>query len=53
MFGFLGSISFASGANPSRIIFANPCKAVSELLYAKEVGVDLMTFDNGEVDPVL
>lgn len=31
---------------PERIIYANPCKQVSHLLYAAEKGVDLMTFDN-------
>jgi len=30
----------------SKIIFANPCKPVNHLLYAKQNGVDLMTFDN-------
>ncbi|EGD81282.1 ornithine decarboxylase [Salpingoeca rosetta] len=34
------------GVAPDRIIFANPCKALSHLLYAKEKGVKLMTFDN-------
>jgi ornithine decarboxylase len=32
----------------SRIIFANPCKMISHLKYAKENHVDLMTFDNEE-----
>eukprot|EP01134_Creolimax_fragrantissima_P006005 CFRG6005T1 len=34
------------GVSPDRIIYANPCKATSHILYAKSVGVDLMTFDN-------
>jgi ornithine decarboxylase len=34
--------------DPSRIIFANPCKMISHLKYAKEKNVDLMTFDNEE-----
>lgn len=34
--------------DPSRIIFAHPCKYVSHLEYAKNSGVDLMTFDNEE-----
>lgn len=31
---------------PSRIIFAHPAKSVAHIKYAREVGVDLMTFDN-------
>jgi ornithine decarboxylase len=31
--------------NPSKIIFANPCKLVSHLEYAKEQSVNLLTFD--------
>ena len=31
--------------DPSRIIFAHPCKYKSHLQYAKENGVNLMTFD--------
>jgi ornithine decarboxylase len=33
---------------PQRIIFANTVKSVAALLYAKSVGVDLMTFDSKE-----
>jgi ornithine decarboxylase len=41
------------GAPPSDIIFANPCKARSHILFAKEKGVLRMTFDNAqEVDKV-
>ena len=32
--------------DPSRIIYANPCKQVSFIDYAKQTHVDLMTFDN-------
>jgi len=32
--------------DPSRIIYANPCKQISALRYAREHGVTLMTFDN-------
>jgi len=35
-----------SSVPASRIIFANPCKTKSHILYAKSSGVDLMTFDN-------
>lgn len=31
--------------DPSRIIFANPCKAVSHIRYAYDNGVNMMTFD--------
>jgi ornithine decarboxylase len=31
--------------NPSRIIFANPCKMSSQIRYARANDVDLMTFD--------
>ncbi|XP_071494772.1 ornithine decarboxylase-like [Diadema antillarum] len=34
------------GVSPDRIIYANPCKAISHLQFAKERGVSLMTFDN-------
>lgn len=29
-----------------RIVYANPCKQVEHLRYAKKVGIDLMTFDS-------
>ena len=32
--------------DPSRIIFANPCKAMSFIRHAARAGVDKMTFDN-------
>lgn len=43
-----GEISqvLALGVNPSRIIFANPCKATSFVRHAAKAGVDMMTFDN-------
>jgi ornithine decarboxylase len=34
------------GVDPSRIIYANPCKQASHLRYAYEHGVKMMTFDN-------
>lgn len=36
------------GINPDRIIFANPCKAVSFVRNASKMGVDMMTFDNAD-----
>ncbi|XP_032744241.1 antizyme inhibitor 2-like [Rattus rattus] len=36
------------GVAPSRIIFANPCKAVSHIQYAARCGVQLLTFDSEE-----
>lgn len=36
------------GVDPSRIIFANPCKAVSFVRNAGKMGVDTMTFDNAD-----
>ena len=34
------------GVDPSRIIYANPCKMRSHIKYASERNVSLMTFDN-------
>jgi len=34
------------GVNPSRVIFANPCKPASFVRHAAKMGVDMMTFDN-------
>jgi ornithine decarboxylase len=34
------------GVAPSRILFANPAKSVAHIRFAREVGVDTMTFDN-------
>ncbi|XP_047649565.1 ornithine decarboxylase-like [Phacochoerus africanus] len=36
------------GVPPSRIIYANPCKPVSHILYAARHGVQLLTFDSEE-----
>ncbi|RXW22187.1 hypothetical protein EST38_g3661 [Candolleomyces aberdarensis] len=36
------------GIDSSRIIFANPCKAVSFIRNAANKGVDMMTFDNAD-----
>lgn len=36
----------ALGVSPSRIVYANPCKAESHIRYAKTVGVNLTTFDS-------
>ena len=42
-------LSIGQGAiDPSRIIFANPCKAVSFIRAAARSGVDTMTFDNAD-----
>lgn len=34
------------GVDPSRVIFANPCKATSFVRQSAKAGVDMMTFDN-------
>jgi len=34
------------GVDPSRIIYANPCKTKGFIKHAANVGVDMMTFDN-------
>ncbi|KAF9883916.1 hypothetical protein FE257_002659 [Aspergillus nanangensis] len=34
------------GVDPARIIFANPCKSASSLVFARQAGVNLTTFDN-------
>ncbi|KAM8914048.1 ornithine decarboxylase isoform 1-T1 [Spinachia spinachia] len=34
------------GVDPSRIIYANPCKQVSQIKYASAHGVRMMTFDS-------
>ncbi|KAL6188160.1 hypothetical protein ACLB2K_039553 [Fragaria x ananassa] len=36
----------ALGVSPDHIIYANPCKAISHIKYAAEVGVNLTTFDS-------
>ncbi|XP_061650534.1 ornithine decarboxylase [Phyllopteryx taeniolatus] len=37
------------GVDPSRIIYANPCKQLSQIKYASAHGVQMMTFD-GEME---
>ena len=34
------------GVDPGRIIYANPCKQVSQIKYASAHGVQMMTFDS-------
>uniref|UniRef100_A0A060TJU0 ornithine decarboxylase n=1 Tax=Blastobotrys adeninivorans TaxID=409370 RepID=A0A060TJU0_BLAAD len=36
------------GVNPSKIVYANPCKTPSYLRFAKSRDVSLMTFDNAD-----
>ncbi|KAI9217201.1 pyridoxal-dependent decarboxylase [Blastocladiella britannica] len=36
------------GVSPLRIIYANPCKAPSQIKHAAAVGVRMMTFDNAD-----
>ncbi|KAK1219460.1 Ornithine decarboxylase [Marasmius sp. AFHP31] len=36
------------GIHPDRVIFANPCKALSFIRNSAKVGVDMMTFDNSD-----
>ncbi|MCJ1306450.1 Ornithine decarboxylase [Agyrium rufum] len=38
----------AAGVDPSRIIYAQPCKTKSYIRYAAQVGVKQMTFDNAD-----
>ncbi|EAS30032.3 ornithine decarboxylase [Coccidioides immitis RS] len=38
----------AAGVDPSRIIYAHPCKTKSYLRYAAQQGVKQMTFDNAD-----
>ena len=35
-----------AGASPDRIIYANPCKRVEDIVFAKEVGIQTTTFDS-------
>jgi len=42
------STVLALGVAPSRIIYANPCKAASFIRHAAASGVDMMTFDNAD-----
>jgi ornithine decarboxylase len=36
------------GVDPKNIIYANPCKIDDHLEFARDVGVNLMTFDSAE-----
>lgn len=41
------------GVDPSRIVFANPCKTASSLVFVRRVGVMHTTFDNlDELDTI-
>lgn len=42
----IAQILAIGGVDPSRIIYANPCKAASFIRNAAKLGVDMMTFDN-------
>lgn len=44
--GEINQVLNVPGVDPSRIIFANPCKSVSFVRHAAKAGVDMMTFDN-------
>lgn len=46
--GEISQILDVGGIDPSRIIFANPCKAVSFIRSAAKMGVETMTFDNAD-----
>lgn len=41
-------LALKTGIDPSRIIYAQPCKTRSYLRYAREKGVKQMTFDNAD-----
>lgn len=41
-------LALETGTDPSRIIYAQPCKTKSYLRYAAQVGVRQMTFDNAD-----
>ncbi|KAJ3373371.1 hypothetical protein GGF31_000804 [Allomyces arbusculus] len=40
--------ALATGVDPTRIIYANPCKAASHIRHASAKGVRMMTFDNAD-----
>ncbi|KAJ3818038.1 ornithine decarboxylase [Lentinula raphanica] len=46
--GEISQVLNIGGIDPSRIIFANPCKANSFIRNAGKMGVDVMTFDNAD-----
>lgn len=46
--GEISQVLSIGGVDPSRIIFANPCKATSFVRSAARAGVNTMTFDNAD-----
>lgn len=44
--GEIATVLGLGGVDPSRVVFANPCKATSFIRSAAKAGVDKMTFDN-------
>jgi ornithine decarboxylase len=45
--GEIASVMAIEGMNPSTdIIFANPCKQIGDMRYARKTGVTMVTFDN-------
>ncbi|EIW83645.1 ornithine decarboxylase [Coniophora puteana RWD-64-598 SS2] len=46
--GEISHVLSIGGIDPSRIVFANPCKAASFIRSAARAGVDKMTFDNAD-----
>ncbi|OAX41908.1 hypothetical protein K503DRAFT_431679 [Rhizopogon vinicolor AM-OR11-026] len=46
--GEISQVLGIGGVDPSRIIFANPCKATSFVRSAAKAGVNNMTFDNAD-----
>ncbi|GLB44734.1 putative Orn Lys Arg decarboxylase class-II family protein [Lyophyllum shimeji] len=46
--GEISQVLDVGSIDPSRIIFANPCKAVSFVRNAAKMGVEMMTFDNAD-----
>jgi len=46
--GEISQVLAIGGVDPDRIIFANPCKAVSFVRNAAKMRVDTMTFDNAD-----
>jgi len=46
--GEISQVLGVGGIDPARIIFANPCKAVSFVRSAAKMGVETMTFDNAD-----
>lgn len=46
--GEINQVLSIGGIDPSRILFANPCKATSFIRSAAKAGVDKLTFDNAD-----